>query len=297
MKSAPFVLHRPRSLAAAISLLSQYHEEGGLVLAGGQSLIPMMALRVAYPPHLIDINTVEGLDRVATTDDRLVIGATVRHVCFQRPVVSGTLGNLLSEVSRHIGHYPIRNRGTFCGSIAHADPSSEWCLVAITLDAEIRLVSAAADRSVPAREFFSGAMATVRRSNEIIVEVTLPILGGSSTFGFYEFNRRAGDFAIGMCLVTFDLRGGKMHHTRVAIGGIEESPRRLPDVEMALENAAPKAETFAKAAALASNEVDPMEDATTSAEYRRGLTAVVVRRALESAIAHNPAYSVIGTDK
>ena len=287
MKSAPFVLHRPRSLEAAVSLLSQYHEEGGLVLAGGQSLIPMMALRVVYPPHLIDINAVEGLDRLATTEGRLVIGATVRHVCFQRPVVPGTLGNLLSEVSRYIGHYPIRNRGTFCGSLAHADPSSEWCLVAIALDADIRLVSAQDDRRVPAREFFSGPMATVRRPDEIIVEATSPVHTASSTYGFYEFSRRAGDFALGMCLVTFDVRGGRMHHARVAIGGIEESPRRLPDVEAALEDAAPSAETFATAAALASNGVNPMEDVTTSAEYRRDLTAVVVRRALEAAIGHH----------
>ena len=291
MKPAPFVLHRPQSLEAAVSLLDQYHQEGGLVLAGGQSLIPMMALRVAYPPHLIDINAVQGLDRISTVDGRLVIGATVRHICFQRPVVPGVLGYLLSEACHHIGHYPIRNRGTFCGSLAHADPSSEWCLVATALNAEIRLVSVESDRRVPACEFFAGAMTTVRQSNEIIVEASLPVLSGSSTFGFYEFNRRAGDFALGMCLATFDIRDGKMRQTRVAIGGIEENPRRLADVEAALENVAPEAEIFAHAAALASNAVDPMEDATTTAEYRRDLTAVVVRRALQSAIARNQSIS------
>ena len=285
MKPAPFVLHRPQSLEAAVSLLAEYHEEGGLVLAGGQSLIPMMALRVAYPPHLIDINDVEGLDDVKTVDNRLLIGATVRHARFQRPIVPDCLGDLLCGVSHHIAHYPIRHRGTFCGSLAHADPSSEWCLVAATLDAEIRLISLGGQRNVPARDFFAGAMTTVREPDEIIVEVTLPLLGTASTYGFYEFNRRAGDFAIGMCLTTFELRDGKMRDVRLAIGGIEENPRRLAGVEAALEGAAPSVEALADAAALASGAVDPMEDATTTADYRRDLTGVVVSRALNAATA------------
>ncbi|MBN9065058.1 MAG: FAD binding domain-containing protein, partial [Rhizobiales bacterium] len=147
MKAAPFTLHRPTTIDEATALLADVAEEGGLVLAGGQSLMPMMALRVAYPPHLVDINAIDTLSRISVADDMLSIGATVRHAAFHRPLPeTGVLGRLLSTVVRHIAHYPIRQRGTFCGSLAHADPASEWCLVAATLDATIVLKSASGTR-------------------------------------------------------------------------------------------------------------------------------------------------------
>lgn len=286
MKAAPFTLHRPTTVDEATALLADVAEEGGLVLAGGQSLMPMMALRVAYPPHLVDINAIDALSRISVADGMLSIGATVRHAAFHRPLPeTGVLGRLLSTVVRHIAHYPIRQRGTFCGSLAHADPASEWCLVAATLDATIVLKSASGTRFVPAAEYLEGAMATAREPEEILVKARLPLLADDARFGFYEFNRRAGDFALGMALATYDLAGGAMRNVRVGLGGIEEKARRIAVAEAALEGRQPGEKVFAIAAAAAIADVDAMEDASTSQEYRRDLAGVAIRRALKVSMA------------
>ncbi len=286
MKAAPFTLHRPTTVDEATALLADVAEEGGLVLAGGQSLMPMMALRVAYPPHLVDINAIDTLSRISVADGMLSIGATVRHAAFHRPLPeTGVLGRLLSTVVRHIAHYPIRQRGTFCGSLAHADPASEWCLVAATLDATIVLKSASGTRFVPAAEYLEGAMATAREPEEILVKARLPLLADDVRFGFYEFNRRAGDFALGMALATYDLAGGAMRNVRVGLGGIEEKARRIAVAEAALEGRQPGEKVFATAAAAAIADVDAMEDASTSQEYRRDLAGVAIRRALKVSMA------------
>jgi carbon-monoxide dehydrogenase medium subunit len=284
MKPAPFRLHRPVSVEEAVTLLSDVAEEGGLILAGGQSLVPMMALRVVYPPALIDINAIAGLDRVAADGGPLSIGATTRHAFFHRPATADRLGELLAVVSRHIAHYPIRLRGTFCGSLAHADPASEWCLVAATLDGEVVLAGKGGRlRTVPAADYLLGAMVTAREADEMLVEARIPLLGADATFGFYEFNRRAGDFALGMCLAAFTVVDGLMADVRVGLGGIENASRRLSAVEGLLEGRAPSPALFREAAAAAEEGLDPMEDPATSADYRRGLTPVVVRRALQIA--------------
>jgi carbon-monoxide dehydrogenase medium subunit len=135
VKPAPFTYHRPETLEEAVRLLAEFAPQDGRVLAGGQSLVPMMNLRLARPAFLIDINAVAGLDRLAVEDGLLRIGARVRHAAFDRPLQPGPLTAMLADVARHIGHYPIRIRGTFCGSLANADPAAEWCLVAATLDA------------------------------------------------------------------------------------------------------------------------------------------------------------------
>lgn len=288
MKPAPFTLHRPKTLEEAVTILAEVADDGGLVIAGGQSLVPMMALRVAYPSDLVDINAIDTLGSIRIEDNALVIGATVRHAAFHAPVVDGGLGRLLATVSRHIAHYPIRMRGTFCGSLAHADPASEWCLVAATLDAELHLVNANGTRIVAARDFFTGAMTTSREADEMIVEARLPLLPGQASFGFYEFNRRAGDFALGMALATFELRDGRIAGVRVGIGGIEEAPRRLDTVEALLEGEAPDDSLFEAAGKTAAEAVDPLEDPLTSADYRRDLTAVVVRRALHGVSTDGP---------
>lgn len=285
MKAAPFTLHRPKTLEEAVSILSEVAEEGGLVIAGGQSLTPMMALRVAYPPHLVDINGVQGLDALSVSENQLMIGATVRHARFHRPVEPGVLGRLLSQVVSNIAHYPIRQRGTFCGSLAHADPASEWCLVATTLGAILRLVSASGERLVAAEDFIDGAMTTSREPDEVVAEARLPLLSSNTRFGFYEFNRRAGDFALGMALVVYELDGGVIRNARIGLGGIEEKARRITAAEEALEGKEPGPDAFAAAAAATIGDVDAMEDATTSQEYRRDLAGVVVRRALEASIA------------
>ena len=148
MKPAPFTRHVPRTVAEAVKILGEVAGQDGRVLAGGQSLVPIMAFRLAKPAHLVDINEIDALGRIASDGKALSIGACVRHAAFHAAVVAGPLGTLLSHVARHIAHYPIRTRGTFCGSLAHADPASEWCLLAATLDATIVAQSTRGERLI-----------------------------------------------------------------------------------------------------------------------------------------------------
>ena len=285
MKPAPFHYHAPTTLDEAVSILAEVAPDDGRVLAGGQSLVPTMAFRLARPAHLVDINRVAGLDRLAVDGEALSIGACVRHAAFHRPVEDGPLGRLLSAVVRHIAHVPIRSRGTFCGSLAHADPASEWALVAATLGARMTARSTGGERTVEAGDFFAGIMTTALGADELLAEARLPILPADTRFGFEEFSRRAGDFAIAMVLATYRVVDGVIAEPRVGVGGAEETPRRIAAAERALDGRAPDAAAFAAAAAAAAEAVDPMVDINTSAGYRRDLVRALTRRALERAAA------------
>ena len=203
----------------------------------------------------------------------------------RNPWSAGQLGRLLAFVVRHIAHYPIRTRGTFCGSLAHADPASEWCLVAATLGAELHARSVRGTRVIPAADFFHGIMSTALKDDELLAEVRLPLMSDDTRFGFYEFSRRAGDFAIAMALVTFRIANGLIVEPRIGIGGAEARPRRIHRAEAALNARRPDAEAFRAAAEAAAKVIDPLEDIQSSAEYRRDLVRAVTRRALERAIA------------
>jgi carbon-monoxide dehydrogenase medium subunit len=283
VKPAPFVYHAPKTLGDALANLAEFGPQDGRVLAGGQSLIPMMAFRMARPAHLIDINTVAGLDRLAVEGDMLSVGACVRHAAFHRPVVEGPTGTLLSRVVRDIAHYPIRLRGTFCGSLAHADPASEWCLAAVTLGAEIVAMSRRGRRVMAADDFFEGMMATALAEDELLLEARLPLLSPETHFGFYEFSRRAGDYALAMALVTFRLQDGVIVAPRIGIGGAEARPRRMAAAEAVLAGRRPDTESFRAAAEAAADAVEPMEDIHADAEFRFDLVRAVTRRALERA--------------
>jgi carbon-monoxide dehydrogenase medium subunit len=283
VKPAPFVYHAPKTVDDALANLAEFGPQDGRVLAGGQSLIPMMAFRMARPAHLIDINTVAGLDRLAVESGVLSVGACVRHAAFHRPVVEGPTGPLLSRVVRDIAHYPIRLRGTFCGSLAHADPASEWCLAAVTLGAEIVAMSRRGRRVMAADDFFEGMMATALAEDELLLEARLPFLSPETRFGFYEFSRRAGDYALAMALVTFRLQDGVIVAPRIGIGGAEARPRRMAAAEAVLAGRGPDSESFRAAAEAAADAVEPMEDIHADAEFRLDLVRAVTRRALERA--------------
>jgi aerobic carbon-monoxide dehydrogenase medium subunit len=286
MKPAPFQYHAPKTVEEALELLAEHADDDGRVLAGGQSLVPTMAFRLARPRHLVDINGVKELDYIEVQNDKLCIGARVRHAAFHRPVENGPLGRLLSTVVRHVAHHPIRTRGTFCGSIAHADPASEWCAVAAGLDAEMVVESKRAGlRVVPAREFFRGIMTTALREDELLTEVRLPIQPPDAHLGFAEFSRRAGDYAVAMAVGAFRLKGGMMTEIRIAIGGAEAAPRRMTEAEHALLGRPPNAGSFQAAAHAVVKAIDPLDDENVSADYRRGLVRAMVTRALESASA------------
>ncbi|TMK12605.1 MAG: xanthine dehydrogenase family protein subunit M, partial [Alphaproteobacteria bacterium] len=251
MKPAPFAYHRPTTLDETLRLLAELAPRDGRVLAGGQSLAPMMAFRLARPAHLIDINAVAGLDRLAARDGALRVGAGVRHAEFHRPVVDGPLGVMLATIVRHIAHYPIRMRGTFCGSLAHADPAAEWCVVAVTLDAELVAVGIKGERVIPAAGFFRGPMETTLEPDELLCEARLPLLPDDTRFGFAEFSRRAGDYAQAMALAVLHLDGTLITAPRVGLGGVEAVPRRVAEAETILEGEVPGAEAFNAAAAAA----------------------------------------------
>lgn len=283
MKPAPFTYHRPTTLGDAVTLLTELAPHDGRVLAGGQSLVPIMAFRLARPAHLIDINAIAGLDGLAVRHDKLCIGARVRHGDFHRPIRQGPLGAMLAVIVLHIAPYPIRLRGTFCGSLAHADPAAEWCVVAATLDAELLALSTARERRMTAREFFRGAMETALAPDELLVEARLPILPDDTRFGFAEFSRRAGDYAVAMALAVFRLNGGLIGEPRIGIGGVEAVPRRITAAEAVLQGVPPGFEVFQAAAAAAAAAVDPLEDPQADAQYRRELVETMVYRALTQA--------------
>ena len=280
MKPVDFEYHAPRTLDELLALLAA-HREDGKILAGGQSLVPVMNFRLARPAHLFDLNGIAELDFVRADGGTLRIGALARHAAFHRPVVPGPTGKLLAHVVSHIAHYPIRQRGTFAGSIAHADPASEWCVVARLLEAEIVARSRRGERRLKAAEYFHGTFATALETDEVITEVRLPILDDAWRVSFYEFSRRAGDFALAMTAVALRRAGKKIAEARVAIGGVEDRPTRCAAAEALLMQGGSAADA-AKAVAAT---VKPMEDIHADAAYRRDLVRATTERALEQALA------------
>jgi aerobic carbon-monoxide dehydrogenase medium subunit len=280
VKAPPFEWHRPATLAEAVATLAAVAPQDGRVLAGGQSLLPAMALRIARPPHLVDINGIAELGAWGVEGDALRIGALVRHVAFQRPAAPGPLGALMATMVRHIAHWPIRTRGSFGGSLCHADPASEWPLLAVVMGAEMRAVSARGERRLAASAFLRGPLETALAADEILAGVTVPLLPADARWGFEEVARRAGDFAQAMALVVLRQDAlGRIAEARIGIGGVEAVPRRLASVEAMVTGRVPSAALFEEAGRTAAAACEPMEDAG----YRRALVRAVVSRALGSA--------------
>ncbi len=283
MKPSSFIHEAPGTLPEALTILGERAEDAQ-VLAGGQSLVPMMAFRIAQPVLLVDINRIAALDYCQQRDDALHVGALTRHAGFHRPAAEGPLGLLLSDVVRHIAHLPIRTRGTFCGSLANADPASEWCLAAVALDAIIVVESATARREIPASEFFHGLLVTAMEPGEMIVEAQLPLLPSDARFGFCEFSRRAGDYALAMALVVIRLAEGRVVEARIALGSVEDRPRRIHEAEQILLQQTPSEKLILEAAATAAGQIDPLEDQQADAAFRRDLARVMIERAFKQAL-------------
>ena len=292
MKPARFAYTAPDSLEGTLEALDRFGDEAK-VLSGGQSLVPMMNFRLARPEVIVDIGRVGGLDAMAAAGGTLAVGARVPHIALEAPVVEapggrterlgGVLGALLPQVARWVGHLPIRVRGTFGGSIAHADPAAEWCIVARTLDAQmVARRAGGGERAIPAADFFETVFTTALEPEELLTEVRLPLLGDEWRAGFCEFSRRAGDFAVvaAMAAVRLDPAGGAVAEARIGVGGVAGVPVRLPGAEAALVGEVPGAGVFAAAAEVAAGEVDPVGDLHGSATYRRDLVRAMVGRAL-----------------
>lgn len=280
MKPSPFDYVAPTSLAEALDVLARDADETK-VLAGGQSLIPMMNFRLARPERLVDINRIPGIDGIETAGDRLVIRTRTRHIQLQNLSLSGPLGHLLRNAAVKVGHLPIRTRGTFGGSLAHCDAASEWCLVASLLDAEITAESQArGTRTINAADFFQAIFTTALEPDEILTRVSLPLLDDSWTTGIAEFARRAGDFGIVTATAAVRVVDGVVSEARVSIGGVDEVPFRSVAAESTLRGEALTDELIAAASEAAAQEVDPPSDTHGDAAYRRDLVRALLPRAL-----------------
>jgi carbon-monoxide dehydrogenase medium subunit len=265
VKPVPFEYAAPDELGDVLTLLASRGESTAL-LAGGQSLVAMLNLRILRPELVVDLNGVAGLDEIAIADDRLRIGAGVRLADLEQ---AAGLPSPLQAALRHVGHPQIRNRTTLGGNLAHADPASELPAVVVALDGTVLLQSLDGERLVPAEEFFVGPFTTARRPDEVITAIELPRMRGRGVF--LEFARRPGDFAVaGVCVVA---GGGDV---RIGICGAAPKAMRARGAESALAAGADAASVATAAAA----EVEPWDDVHATAEYRRDLVETLVRRAV-----------------
>jgi carbon-monoxide dehydrogenase medium subunit len=285
VKPAPFAYHRAHSVDEAVALLAELGDEAK-ILAGGLSLVPMMNFRLARPAFLVDVSGIGGLSylRVDPADGQtsaLRVGALTTHraveVCRDPAVLDGF--GVLPRSARWIGHYPIRSRGTFGGSIAHADPASEWCLLATLLDALIVLTGPAGPRTVPAAGFFEGYYSTAAGPDEMITEVRFP--EPAPTAVLTEFAQRQGDFAVVAAAVSADVADGTCRAGRVVLGGV--GPRPLEVDASPLSGQPASAETWRAMGEHAAGQIDPPEDTHGDAAFRRRLTVTLVARALAAA--------------
>jgi len=283
MKPAPFSLLRPKNVDEALSLLRSHGDEAK-VLAGGQSLVPLMNFRLAQPHNLIDLNGVEGLDQIKFDDQTLALGAMVRQRDAERsPAIAERLP-ILPEAIEQVGHPAIRNRGTVGGSLVHADPSAELPLLAVALDATFHLRSARASRTIAACDFYHGYLLTDIAPDELLVAIDFQLPPADSGWCCTEIARRHGDFAIVAVAVLLGCgRDRRIDFARIALGGVGPAPLRMIAAEQTLLGERPGAERFRGAGDVAAQGVDPPADIHASSSYRRHLTGVLVRRALTAA--------------
>jgi carbon-monoxide dehydrogenase medium subunit len=284
MKPAPFDYHAPKSVEEAVRLLDELAEEDPKILAGGQSLVPMMNFRLATPGHIVDLNGVPGLDALERDEGGLLIGAMVRHAVIEDSDVLRDLIPLLPTVATEIGYRQIRYRGTVGGSICHADPAAEWPLVARLLEADLLVTGPNGDRHIDANDFFVYYFTTALEPNEVLTGVRLPIPTGRWGWGFAEFARKAGDFAIVAAGALVQANNGAIESARIALGGTGPIPARVDEAEQLLAGAPLDDEAArTRAAEAAAEACDPTDDAHGSSWYRKKLVRVEVERALKEA--------------
>src|SRR5499425_1543504 len=282
MKLPRFEYEAPETVAEAVELLAEHLDEAS-VLAGGQSLIPLLALRMARPAVLIAVNGIDELSGVSAADGRVAVGAMSRdYVAEESETVAGAVP-LLAAALPLIGHEAIRSRGTVGGSLAHADPAAELPAVARALDAEFVVRGQSGERVVPAAEWFEGFLTTSRRPDELLVEVRFPTAERGTGISFQEVARRHGDFAIVGLATSLTLSGGAISDARLAFAGLSDVPVRAGDAEDLLVGERPSAELFDEAARRATDDSDPPADLHGSADYRKQVAAALVRRALRAA--------------
>jgi carbon-monoxide dehydrogenase medium subunit len=283
MKLPPFGYACPATIAEAVDLLTAHGGEAK-PLAGGQSLMPMMAFRVVLPTLLVDLRKIPDIRRIEITDEGVRLGAMVRWRDILDDVRFAKAHPLLVAAVSHVAHYQIRNRGTVGGSLAHADPAAELPGIAVTCDAQISAIGKDGGRTIAAADFFVGALSTALKPDEIITQIKFPAWPPGRRFAFQEFARRRGDFAISGAALYYDLdQAGNAIDSHVGIIGVSDRPQRLSAVETVLNDRKIDDAAITAAAEAAASAVSPQDDIHASASYRRSLTGTMVERALKIA--------------
>jgi len=283
VKPAPFDYHAPATVDDCVSVLAEHGDEAK-ILAGGQSLMPMLALRLARPEVLVDVNRVSALATVRRDDGSLVVGATTRHATLEKDPEIAAAVPLLARVAPHIGHFQIRNRGTLGGSLAHADPAAELPAVVRVLDAEIEVAGPNGTRRIPAADFFETVFTTSLEPDELVTAVHFPVWGAGSGFAVEEMARRHGDFAIVGALAAVQVRDGRLSKVAIGLTGMGSVPERAEAVEGALTGAAVADLDLTDAGVQAVTGLEPSADVHAGPEYRKRVGAALVTRALTHAI-------------
>jgi carbon-monoxide dehydrogenase medium subunit len=295
MKAVDFCLHQPTSLDEALGLLAKFGDDGK-VLAGGQSLVPLLNFRLARPEHVIDIARIPGLDQIRIEPGAggwLVLGALVRQAQAERSAAVAAVCPLLGAALPHIAHPPIRTRGTVCGSLAHADPAAELPAVAAAVDAVFVAVGRAGRREIPAASFFQGYLTTALRPDELLAEIRFPVVFAGTGTAFCEVARRQGDFALAGVAAQVTVADGVITDARIAVSGVAGTPFRSAAAEELLRGKPAADLTNGQLNATAEiimNAVSPPGDLHASADYRRHLAGVLVRRAVAQACAGAAAW-------
>jgi carbon-monoxide dehydrogenase medium subunit len=283
MKPANFDYHAPQTLAEAVALMVRLDEQGvdAKILAGGQSLMPMLAMRVARPEALVDLGRIKSLDYVRQEGGVIAIGAMTSKRAAEESTLIEQQQPLFHAATKLVGHRQIRNRGSVGGSFAHADPASEYPAVALVLDMEFRAVGPDGERTIPAADFFVTYMTTSLESTEVLAEVRLPALPAGTGWSIQEFARRNGDLALAGVAATLKLAGGVCAEARLAAFGVNATAVRLTAAEDFLTGKRPERASFEQAAALAAEGLEePMSCVHASADYRSHLIRVLVERCL-----------------
>lgn len=287
MKPAPFDYYAPDTLNDAVALLEQFENQDidAKILAGGQSLMPMLSLRVARPDVLVDLRKLESLDYIREDDNAIAIGAMTTKSAVEDSPLLQERQPLLIAATRLVGHRQIRNRGTFGGSFMQADPSSEYPAAAILLGMEFKATGPDGERTIPAEDFFITYMTTDLEATEILTEVRVPMMPSGMGWSFQEITRRNGDFAMAGIATTLMVQNGVCSDVRIVGFGIDATAVRLHSAEQVVEGMAPGQALFEKAGNVGAESLaDPSSDVHASAEYRRHLVKVLVARTLVEAV-------------
>lgn len=286
MKPPPFDYADPRTVDEAVSLL-QEHEGDAKILAGGQSLVPLLNMRLARPGIIVDIGKLAGLDYIRDDGDALAIGAVTSQRSIERSPLVHEQQPLLHAATRYIAHPQIRNRGTFGGSIAHADPAAEYPALAIALDMQMKAAGPNGERVIGAADFFVTYLTTALEPSEMLTEIRVPKLPDNSGWSIQEFSRRHGDFALAGAIVTLALAGGgSCSDVRIALFGVGSTPLRAREAEQLLTGQELNDDLIERAGQQAGAEIDePLSDIHATSEYRRHLVGVLTKRGLSEAFA------------